>query len=372
MQEIKKRRIVLASVLKPVNDPRMFEKIGISLAQKYEVHIIGQPGDNDKRSTIVFHPLPSFSRLSPARLLAPLKILKEVFALRPDLLIICTHELLGVAVIAKVLLRCKTIYDVQENYYQNIVYGTAYPRYLRPLLAGFVRIKEWMLAPAIDYYFLAESTYQYELAFTKRKKVVIENKLTAIMSHTVDKKSHHDGNIHLLFSGTIAETTGVFNAIRLAVALHGIEPRIRLLITGYCPLARTLDRVRTDISDKPFIALTGGHSFIPHTRILSAIQTADFGIISYPSNPSTANAIPTKLYEYLGCRLPILLINNPSWIERCRRYPAAIPFDPEHLDASGILGQMTGESFFRTPPEDVFWDSEEQKLLSAVQAVLAP
>ena len=30
MQEIKKRRIVLASVLKPVNDPRMFEKMGQS------------------------------------------------------------------------------------------------------------------------------------------------------------------------------------------------------------------------------------------------------------------------------------------------------------------------------------------------------
>ncbi len=41
MQEIKKRRIVLASVLKPVNDPRMFEKMGQSLSHHYEVHIIG-------------------------------------------------------------------------------------------------------------------------------------------------------------------------------------------------------------------------------------------------------------------------------------------------------------------------------------------
>jgi hypothetical protein len=45
MQEIKKRRIVLASVLKPVNDPRMFEKMGQSLSQMYEVHIIGDSGN---------------------------------------------------------------------------------------------------------------------------------------------------------------------------------------------------------------------------------------------------------------------------------------------------------------------------------------
>ena len=41
MQEVKKRRIVLASVLKPVNDSRMFEKMGQSLAPYYEVHIMG-------------------------------------------------------------------------------------------------------------------------------------------------------------------------------------------------------------------------------------------------------------------------------------------------------------------------------------------
>ena len=58
MQEIKKRRIVLASVLKPVNDPRMFEKMGQSLSAQYEVHIIG---DSDVMASgnpsIIFHPL---------------------------------------------------------------------------------------------------------------------------------------------------------------------------------------------------------------------------------------------------------------------------------------------------------------------------
>ncbi len=43
MQEIKKSRIVIASVLKPVNDTRMTEKLGGSLLQRYDVHIIGFP-----------------------------------------------------------------------------------------------------------------------------------------------------------------------------------------------------------------------------------------------------------------------------------------------------------------------------------------
>ena len=44
---MKKQRIVLASVLKPVDDTRMFEKIGKSLARepKYEISIYGYPSN---------------------------------------------------------------------------------------------------------------------------------------------------------------------------------------------------------------------------------------------------------------------------------------------------------------------------------------
>jgi len=42
---MKKQRIVLASVLKPVDDTRMFEKIGKSLSRNpdYEIFIIRYP-----------------------------------------------------------------------------------------------------------------------------------------------------------------------------------------------------------------------------------------------------------------------------------------------------------------------------------------
>src|SRR5688572_27699905 len=118
MQEIKKRRIVLASVLKPVNDPRMFEKMGQSLSGHYEIHIIGTNSNtNSTDDRIVFHPLASYSRLSINRMLAPLRILKKILQLKPALLIICTHELLWMVLIAKIFLRCAVVYDIRENYF---------------------------------------------------------------------------------------------------------------------------------------------------------------------------------------------------------------------------------------------------------------
>src|SRR5688572_279041 len=98
MQEIKKRRIVLASVLKPVSEPRMFDKIGMSLSKKFEVFCIGAPAASNKSDKSLTNPkvleLPRVSRLSVSRLLMPINVLLEVIKVKPSVLIICTHELI--------------------------------------------------------------------------------------------------------------------------------------------------------------------------------------------------------------------------------------------------------------------------------------
>ena len=202
MQEIKKRRIVLASVLKPVNDPRMFEKMGQSLSPYYEVHIIGTKSKTDSsHDNIIFHPLASYARLSLDRILAPLRILKKILHLKPALLVICTHELLWVVLIAKIFLRCPVVYDIRENYFRNILHTNSFPSILRVFIALYVRIKEWITLPAINNFFLAEVGYALELSFVKNKKVILENKVKKTLWPDGEKWSAGDGNIHLLFSG---------------------------------------------------------------------------------------------------------------------------------------------------------------------------
>ena len=90
------------------------------------------------------------------------------------------------------------------------IYTKSLPFYIRPFVAAYVRAKEWLISPFIDYYFLAETGYEQEITFTGAKKIVLENKLKKSASLMVPKKSPTDRNIHLLFSGTIAETTGVY------------------------------------------------------------------------------------------------------------------------------------------------------------------
>jgi hypothetical protein len=364
MQEIKKTRIVIASVLKPVDDTRMFEKMGLSLAStgEAEVHIIGYPSTGKPVSNNVhLHPLKRFSRVSVKRITAAWSIALMFIRLKPAVVVVTTHELLLGAILVKFLRGSRVIYDVHENYFRNIAYTNSFPALVRWVIALHVRFKEITAGIFVDHYILAERGYAQELGFIGTKKTIIENKVkrpAGLLQHT----NRTVTGSNLLFSGTLAETTGVFKAIELATELHNVDHTIHLTIIGYSAKPDVRTKIREAAKGKTFINLIGIDVLVPHDEIIKAIQGADLGVIAYPFNKSTENSIPTKLYEYLGFTLPIALIDHKPWVELCEPWNAAIVFRDRNFDATEFLKQMRTASFYSKIPDGVFWEEEETKL----------
>ena len=310
MQEIKKRRIVLASVLKPVNDPRMFEKMGQSLSHHYEVHIIGTRSKTDSiHDNIIFHPLASYSRLSLDRMLAPLRILRKILYLKPAMLVICTHELLWMVLIAKIFLRCPVVYDIRENYFRNILYTNSFPSILRVFIALYVRTKEWITRPLINIFFLAEAGYARELSFVK-KKLILENKVKKSFLTDGKKWSADDGNIHMLFSGTLALTTGIFVAIDLCTKLHKLEPRIRLHIIGFSPMQSVYHEIKRHIKDSGFILFEVNHEPVLTLGNLTGHTKRRFWRYRIPTQPIDRKYNPHETFRIHGLSIADYL-NRP-------------------------------------------------------------
>lgn len=361
---MKKRRLVLASILKPVDDVRMSEKLGATLAKlpASEVIIIGYPAAAPPtNSSVIQMPLSRFKRLSMARLLAPVEVLRKCIKVKPDLLVVNTHELLIVAVINRILFGTRVCYDIRENYFHNIWYTSTFWIGLRPLLGAWVRLKEWLLAPFFLQFFLAEKSYAHELGFIGNKYLVLENK--AVLPEGFTRKPDPEKR-QLLFTGTLAASTGVFEAIEITKKLHEVDSRFTLNILGYCPIPATLNRIQQAIDRCPFISLTGGDKLVPHELIRNAIQASYAGIISYPDSPHLNRKMPTKLYEYTAGKLPILLTLNPLWVEFCAPFPAAVPVDFGNPDLPDILRQLDSTLYYTTPSDHVFWHSEEPALLA--------
>ena len=381
MQEIKKSRIVIVSVLKPVDDTRMFEKMAISLSTVHspqstvntDVQVFGYPSTRTPAvlSGITLHPSPAFSRLSFARVMMPWRLYRAIRKLHPDLVIINTHELLMVALMLKLRIGCRVIYDIQENYYRNILHTPAFGPGVRHVLALYVRLREKLAAPLIDHFLVAEKTYPLEMRFLPANRTtIVENKLKRPSTQAARWKPG-DTTMRLLFSGTLAESTGVFDAVALATALHTQDLNVQLTIIGYCARRPELDRLQTLIHDKPFITLVGGDRLVPHAAILDAISRAHFGIIAYPPNPSTDGAIPTKLYEYLGLALPILLTDHhPHWLALCEPSQAALVFNPGQIDADGLLQAMKTRQFYTSAPKGIYWEDEESHLTNVINGLI--
>ena len=99
-----KTKIVIASVLKPVDDVRNYEKISSSLAdnKNYEITVLGTHSIEDpKYDRINTRAWPRFHRLSLQRIKIQSNYWKNLKELNPDLIIFTTFELLIVSVLFK-------------------------------------------------------------------------------------------------------------------------------------------------------------------------------------------------------------------------------------------------------------------------------
>ncbi|MCX2741480.1 glycosyltransferase [Pontibacter anaerobius] len=372
------KRILIASLLKPINDTRMFEKIGLSLSciSDTQINIAGFRAHVPQKApaNVHFHPIFDFKRLSIARLKAQQKYEKLLFQLKPDLIIACTHELLLASQAYCRKYGAQLMYDVQENYTLNLTSQRNYPPLLRQLLAYRVGKAEQKAAPDIAHFLLAEHSYAQELPFLAAGKYsVVANKYKPATGYTLpatpvrlDKQP-----LRLLYSGTIAEVYGIFEAVSLAEALHCLEPSTTLTIVGYSSRSHTLRQLQQCIKGKSFIRLIGGDRLVPHQQILQSIKESNVGLLPYKPHPSTERCIPTKLYEYMAYALPVLVQQNPLWQSITEVNQAGISIDFNGVCPQEVLKRIRQELFYTSGiSPDIFWKSEEIKLIAIVKEAL--
>lgn len=362
--------IVLASVLKPVYEPRMYEKIAITLSKNREaiIHVVGYGTVNQTMpsSSIQAHGLGYFKRLSFKRLLAPWQVLRLLFQLKPTTAIACTHELLIPFILYKLFHpSVKLVYDLQENYYLNILHTHAFPAVLRWPLALWVRWKERITLPFFSTLIAAEKCYLQEMPFIQSKAIVVANK--AVVDPIVLEARRNavlKERTCLLFSGTISAEYGIYEAIDLTEKLYEADATFYLRIVGYCADQKEQQKLEEYMQGKSFIEASPFDQPLPHTEILKAMREADWGLVAYRDNAATRNRIPTKLYEYISHQLPVLCTTNPVWQELVTAYDAGlcINYKQTHIDLLIRLLKMPG--FYRSTanPEELTWEEEGKKL----------
>lgn len=357
------KKIVIASVLKPVNDVRSYRKVAQSLAKtnKYEVNIIGNAGKKGSEgSNIIFHPHQLKRNQWFKRLLLRDRILIKVLRLKPRVLIITTYELINIAVIAKWMIGCKLVYDVQENYSKNVLLKR---NAFRWVYAKLIRFIEWYGSLFIDHYWLAETCYNDELNFHRDRYTIAENKALKI---EMDKRNSRP--LRMLFSGTISTYSGAELALETMVKMIQNQPDAEGYIIGQIHDPKLLENLKTQTLDYPTIQVEISENPVSYDRILERIQWANLGIIAYQENEVNRNKVPTKLYEYSRYQLPYLVQKETSWAKVGDQLGGAIIIDFGQFDPVNTVQILENEStLFKDPyPSEATWESDSQIIINSI------
>jgi glycosyltransferase involved in cell wall biosynthesis len=362
----KKTKIVIASVLKPVDDVRNYEKIGCSLAKlkDCEITMLGVASKkNSQNENIQFLPWRSFDRLSIGRLNVQLAFVKKLFILKPQLVIVTSHELLIMAVIGRLFVGYQLIYDVQEDYYKNLSHQHFYPWIIRKIMAVSIRCTEWLTRPFISHYLLAEEMYLNDLAFTKNKRTVIDNKSLAITNQSTQQ-------FKVIFTGTISDYSKCLESIELYQKLKSSLPNPTLVVIGYCPSVNYLNQLKKKSRLDESIQLLILEKPVPHQEIVEHIASANLAIIGYECNPVNVFKIPTKQYEYTAARLPYLVRSDTYWSELGSTWGGAIPIEFTSPDVKIILEFLASFDPNSVKTADALWIKNEDILLKCVDSFI--
>lgn len=388
--------IVLASVLKPVTDPRLLARLGRTLAAEPGtiVHIVAHraadaPSEraDDELPNVHLHPLFDFPRLSLRRLAASLRLLRKLRELQPAVLVVGTAELLPAALWWRWRTGGQLIYDVRENYALNLRTQGVFRRPVARALAWAVERVEAWAAPRLAGVLLAERSYAAELPWLPRcpHVAVIENKYQPPPQRFTppEKKpraeklpSESPPPLRLLVSGTLSELYGTFQAVALGDALVTAPLAIgfELWLVGFCPLRFHYDKLKELASTRPWLRLVGGDAPVPHSQIIDAIRTADVGLMPYQAHPSLDSCVPTKLWEYIGEQLPVAVPPTPLWAATVTTYRAGFALDFDAPDAATRFSERLAAGGFYPAgaPAEAFWAAEAARLCAFFASLASP
>lgn len=238
------------------------------------------------------------------------------------------------------------------------------PRIVRALLASLIRVTERSAHRFIDHYFFAERIYSSQYPHI-RNHTILENKYAGPPPACPKPLTRQPV---FVISGTITPVYGIEKAIHWFLSLHRHLPQARLHVVGHVPLRDFQIKIEQLVSPYPDITLNVSENPIDYRIILEAVQQADVVLMPYNMLDSLQHKIPSKLYESIALRKPVLLSENPEWEKIIEAYPAGLSIDFTNSEdaATGYLRLLSIPLYQIPPGDEVTWDGEKEKLLEII------
>jgi glycosyltransferase involved in cell wall biosynthesis len=276
------------------------------------------------------------------------------------------------AVLLKLIGRTKVIYDIHEAHPEYMLLKEYIPRPLRRFLSFGI----WLLEHIAVRFFDAIVPNDNFIAqgFRHRRNVTIFNFPTLDFFKNVQNTPWESRKYDLFYHGSLPKYhVERMMAIASELNLAGVT-NLWGLVTN------DRETVRWALSEAQRHGLSGNFEFLPYTdylRVVDYLNQARIGIIPLPPYAKFMKNIPLKMFEFMGCGIPMVLSDLPPSGQFLRNINCAIAVEPDNIQAyasaikkllqSPTEAERMGRNGARAVAERFSWQMEERKLLELYQ-----
>ena len=291
-------------------------------------------------------------------------------------------ELLFVAPWIRLITKKPTIYDVHEVLSDFIEIKDDLPFFIRYPAAWSSKWLEPFLSRFNNALIFADEQIASSFKTINLPKAILYNFPERSFIYQAIKATNNDSYrpSNILYLGGIKRNRGTRIMIDSFNEVHDKFPEAHLYLVG--PFApSSLEReIRSEFSRKgleQYVTITGG---IPFEKVGDYLKIAAVGWITLPANKKYSKNIPTKLFEYMAYRIPIVssdlppvrlflqnndvgYLVNPNDATAHAQAILSILDNPEKGMIMGKKGQELVNSKYN-------WDEMEQRLIALYREIL--
>ena len=368
---------ILTSVHTPL-DTRVYFKQARSLARAgHEVVLVAREGGSPTGIEHVPLPVPR-SRL--ARVGTNLRVLERALHLRCDVYHLHDPELLPIGVLVKAVTGAQLVYDVHENVRHQILNKFWIARPLRQMVARGYDLVERVCLRWVDRVVLAEDSYAAE--YRAADFVVVRNYPILAAEPREQVERTYSGRPILAYVGMVTELRGGLEMLDAVAILKRRFLDVELRVIGPFLPDSFGNRMRERVAALGLEESVRFFGRLPMDAALREVRQCDVGLALLHPDANYLESLPTKMFEYMSMRLPVVVSHFPLWkriVETAGCGVAVDPCDPEaiagavaSISATSSRLRELGDRGRRAVVEQYSWAVEERKLLDLYTSLGTP
>lgn len=267
----------------------------------------------------------------------------------------------------------KVIFDVHEDMPAQIQSKHYIPRVLIPVATLLARAIEFFAARCFNGYIAVNDEIASHFPEARTIKVHNFPILSEIRGEAIPYEQRQN---EVLFIGNCSEARGLRQMIG-AINLVAGDLDACLNIAGPV-FPDTLQAQLESALDCSRVNFLGWQT---REQIREQLSKAKVGLVVFQPDPNHINAMPNKLFDYMGVGLPVVASNFPQWRKIISEIDCGFVVDPlSEKDISGCLEKLLrnqdeaeemGQRAYRAAVDVFNWTSEASRLAGFYNSILA-